>query len=247
MNKFPALAAACLALAVISCKPDSALSKIMTIEGRMESKGLLPSTIAEIKEGIALYEKEVERTVEASGKIGYYYKLLAMRYLDEASYGEALTAAKKAIEYAPTNPNLFYIAAVCSAYMAKAEIGLSGDKGLLAKAEYYRASEAGYLRALELEPRNTKAMYGLAVLYVYELDRAEEAESYLNGILDIEKNNVDAMFLRASVYYLTGRYEDAANEYDRIISITKVSERKKEAERNKAEVLEILYGGGSKK
>jgi tetratricopeptide (TPR) repeat protein len=240
-------AVAFFALAALSCKPGGTLAKMLTIEGRMESKGIAPQTIEELKKGIAEYEKEADRTVAATDKIGTYYKLLAVKYLDKSMYSLAYDSVRKALQYFPTNPNLFYIAAVCSAYMAKAEVGLAGEKSLLSKAEYYKASEAAYLRSLELDPRNTNTMYGLAVLYAFELDRPEDAEGYLQKVLAIEKDNVEAMFVLARVFYVEGRFEDAANEYDKIISVTKVESRKAEAERNKSQVLDHLYGGGTKK
>jgi tetratricopeptide (TPR) repeat protein len=247
MRKRTIALAALAALALLACSNSKTLERLFTLEGRIESKGMDPVTVEDLKAGIAKYEKEAQRTVEASGHIGTYYKLLALKYLDTLSYGEALKAAEKALEYSPTNAKLFYIVGLCSAYMAKAEVGIPGGKAGPSKAEYYRASEAAYLRSLELNPRDANALLGLAVLYAFELDRVKEAEPYLESLLQIESENVDALFVLARVYVLTDRYEDAANAYDKIILVTKIKERKAEAERNKAEVLKLLYGGSSEK
>ena len=72
------------------------------------------------------------------------------------------------------------------------------------------SAQTAFLRALEFNPRYGRALYALSVLLVFEMDRPEDAGPYLTRLLEIEKQNVDAMFLLARVRYSEGRLEDAA-------------------------------------
>ena len=67
-----------------------------------------PTTIEELKDAIGKYEKRVEDIVGAQSQTGIWYKILATRYIDKAMYGEALDALRAAIQYYPSNQNLFY-------------------------------------------------------------------------------------------------------------------------------------------
>ena len=49
------------------------------------------------------------------------------------------------------------------------------------------------------------------------------------------------MFVLARAYYVEGRYDEAVNLYDRIISLTKSEAKKKNAEENKKIVLDASY------
>jgi cytochrome c-type biogenesis protein CcmH/NrfG len=76
------------------------------------------------------------------------------------------------------------------------------------------------------------ALKGLAVLLIFELDRAPEAEQYLLRILDKEKKNTEAMALLGRVYYQEQRWEDALAQYEQIEAITTNQVMKDEAAKN---------------
>ncbi|MCK5250139.1 MAG: hypothetical protein KAJ98_09270, partial [Spirochaetaceae bacterium] len=82
-------------------------------------------------------------------------------------------------------------------------------------------SENGYRRALTLDPRYTPAMYALAALLVFELDRSPEAGPLLEDFLKIERSDVNARFLLARVYLEAGMTGDALDLYDEIIRLAK--------------------------
>lgn len=224
---------------VTSCGPNTnQIRRMQGIEEGVES----PTTIEELEEAITKYQNRVEDILNADIRTGIWYKILATRYLDNKLYGKALENFIKAIEYYPTNQNLYYYVGLCAGYMSKAALDYELTGTDREKQRYLDLSESAYLRAIELEPRYFRALYGLSVLYIFELNESEKALPLLERALDIEKSNLDALMLLARVYFTSGRTEDSVKTYDKIISLTKDPERKKAAEENKAFVLENSYG-----
>jgi len=201
-------------------------------------KGQKPSkkSIEDLKKGIKKYKKEVERTVKASEQLGIYYKMLAVKYMDLKMYGEAAKSLEKAIEIYPENPILFYLTGVCCGYMAKAQEDPDN------RSHYLNLSEKYYKHALSIDPSYSDALYGLSVLYVFELNKPESAVSLLKSLLVKEKENTDAMFLLARAYYEMSQYERAIEMYNRIEKSAGSKIKKEEAERNKKKVEAEIYG-----
>ncbi len=224
-----------------SCGGDLDLKKIFDLEER-STKGAPPSTIEDLKKGIAEYSREADRTIEATERVGTYWRLLSVRYMERKMYIEAYEAAKEALRYFPDNTGLYYTIGLGLSYQAKID-SVGGLATQALRAERLASAEAAYLRALEFNPRYGRALYALAVLYVFDMDRPEDAGPYLTRLLSIETRNVDAMFLLARVRYTEGRLEDAANLYDSILATTKVEEKRNQAEENKKIVLDLLYEG----
>jgi tetratricopeptide (TPR) repeat protein len=191
--------------------------------------------IQELKDAIAEYQQQVERQVEAAGRIGIYYKMLANEYVDREMYGKALESLSEAIYYYPDNPVLHYLAGVSAAHL-----GASMPSAEQAE-EYLMQAERSYRRALELDETYVDALYGLAILYAFELEQPGEALPLLERLLQYERRNVDAMFLLARVYAAVGRIEDAVEMYDRIIDTTQIPARKERARENKQQLLGGSY------
>lgn len=208
---------------------------------KMEEGVSSPTTEAELKDAIKKYQDRVNDIQLANAQVGIWYKILATRYLDSKMYGEALKNFQIAIQYYPENQNLYYYVGVCAGYMAKASLDYNATGSTTEKFNYLKLSENAYLRAIELQPRYFRALYGLGVLYVFELDECEKAIPYLEKAISIEKRNTDCMFILARAYYVVGRYDDAIKIYDSIISITKSEEKKADAEQNKKIVLDASY------
>ena len=158
-------------------------------------------------------------------------------------YGEALEAFRKATTYYPANPNLYYYVAVCAGYMANQALDYAATGSTAQKFNYLKLAESAYLQALKLDDKYARALYGIGVLYVFELDEPGKAIPYLETLAEIEKKNVDGLFLLANAYYQTYEYERAVEIYDRIITTTTSSEKKAQAEANKRQVLETAYAG----
>ncbi len=203
-----------------------------------------PQTEEEIAEAIKKYQKRVEDIIAAENQIGIWYKILGVRYLDNGMYEKALEAFKSAAEYHTDNQNLYYYIGVCAGHMANAELEYPGGGAEKMRNAYLALAESAYLRALELEPRYVRSLYGLSVLYTFELNKADEAVPLLERLLTIDTKHVDAMFVLARAYYMVYEHQAAADMYDRILHTTKNQAKRAKAEENKKKVLDDLYAGG---
>ncbi|MBR0495117.1 MAG: tetratricopeptide repeat protein [Treponema sp.] len=228
------------ALTFFGCtKSNKAIIRMQKIEEGVSS----PTTEAELKEAIAKYQQRVADNQIADSQVGIWYKMLAVRYLDAKQYGNALQYFQKALQIYPANQNLFYYVGLCAGYMAKASLdyGATGASTTTEKYNYLKLAESAYLRAIELEPKYGRALYGLGILYVFELDQSEKAIPHLEKLLSFDTRNFDAMFVLARAYYIQGDYEKSASLYDKIASQTKSEQKKQEALSNKKIVLDASY------
>jgi tetratricopeptide (TPR) repeat protein len=202
----------------------------------MEGREVSQQRVEEIQGEIERYRKEVDRTVEATGQIGVYYKMLAIEFMRGAMYGEAYSALERALEIQPENPILFYYSAVCAARMSGAQV-ISEDR-----MAWLDRSEALYRRAVTLDPGYAAALYGLSVLYVFELDRPEEAEVLLERLLSVESKHIDGRFLLARAYYSLGKLEKAIELYREIESLTGTNQIVEQARSSREQIEGELYG-----
>ncbi len=207
----------------------------------MEEGVTSPNSIEELKTAISRYQERVEDIMLAQQSVGIWYKILATRYIDNQMYGEALTVLQEAIRYYPANQNLYYYVGVCAGYMAKAELDFNASGNTTKRDNYLKLSESGYLRAIELEPGYVRSLYGLAVLYVFDLAEPAKALPLLEKLLTIDKKHVDAMFVLARAYYEDYQFEKAVAMYDLILSITGDVQKKADAQMNKKIVLDAQY------
>ena len=122
---------------------------------------------------------------------------------------------------------------------AAMDFGASGSTEV--RYNYLKLAEDAYLRAIAIEDRYVRALYGIGVLYVFELDEPEKAIPHLEKAIDIDTRNTDAMFVLARAYYSTYEFEKAAGMYDKIIAVTKSAEIKATAEENKKTALDAAY------
>ena len=249
MKPITPLVSACVAAAITAAclgacarGEDAYLESIKQMEsprsgGRRVSGEVSEARIEEIKQAIARYRREVDRTVEATAQIGIYHKMLALQYMQREMYGAAYDSLEESIRIHPENPILFYYSGVCAARMSRAAVDAE------ARSLWLERSEGLYRRAVELDPGYVDALYALAVLLALELGRPEEAEALVQRILEAEAGNVEAMFLLGNVYYRMGRLEEALVVYREIEQKTTVSQRREEALANQRKIREELYGG----
>ncbi len=229
-----------ISLTFVSCtKSYTQVKRIQAMEEGVSIDSL--STVDEIKEGIAKYEDRINDIMIAEQQTGIWWKILASRYLDQGMYGDALKAYEQAIMYYPANQNLYYYVGLCAGYMADASLDYNATGDLSKREHYLELSESAYKRAIELDPNYTRALYGLAVLYVFELDESEKAIPLLEKFLTIETGDTDAMFVLARAYYVNYEFQLAIDMYDRIIAKTASEKTKQEAEANKKIVMDIMY------
>lgn len=208
----------------------------------MEKYSGNPGNIEEIKKGIEKYDSEAQELVEKNAKIGIWYKILGTRYLDRKMYGKALESFQSALEFYPENPNLYYYVGVSATYVSHSALDFNGRGETESKMNYLKLAETAFKQALSIDENYSKALYSLGVLYAFDLDNGPEAVKYLERYVEIEKRDTDGMLVLARAYYMSAEFEKAADVYDKIISITKSSQRKAEAEANKKVVLDAIYG-----
>ncbi|MDD7416796.1 MAG: DUF2225 domain-containing protein [Treponemataceae bacterium] len=221
-----------------SCKmSNKQLHRLQELETGVSS----PTTVEELEDAIEKYSQRVEDVTSANAQIGVWYKMIASRYLDKKMYGEALKNYQKAIEFYPTNQNLYYWVGVCAGFMAQSSLDYDGRGDNSQKMNYYRLAESAYKQAIKIDDRFTRPMRGISILYIYELDESEKAIPYLEKLLSIETKDTDAMLLLARAYYTQYDFEKAVDIYDNIIKVTKSEIRKAEAIELKAQVLETMY------
>lgn len=200
-----------------------------------------PTTIEELKDAINKYGERAADVQLAVGQVGIWYKILGTRYIDQKMYGEALKCFQEALKYYPDNQNLYYYVGVCAGYMSHSALDYGGIGNTQVKYNYLKLAEEAYLRAISIDDRYVRALYGLGVLYVFELDESEKAIPYLEKALEIDTRNIDAMFVLARAYYSTYDFDNAVAMYDKIITTTKSAEKKATAEENKKKVLDAAY------
>jgi tetratricopeptide (TPR) repeat protein len=200
-----------------------------------------PETIEGLQKAIAAYEARVEETVKTAAQAGIYWKILAVRYMDRAMYGEALEALHRAVEYFPEDETLYYLTGLSASVMAKSALDFSAVGSTRERERLFALAESAHRRALALDPAYARALYALGVLLVFELDRSAEAIPFLERFLSLREKDVDGMFVLARAYYVEGRDEDAVTLYDRVLSVSKDPVKREEAEANKKTVLDGAY------
>ena len=203
--------------------------------------GASSESIEKIKSSIAAYEKRIDRHVKDAASTATYWKLLAVRLQERGLHGEALDALERAVYYSPTDPALQYYIGVSAGVIAKSVHVFPGSDSS-DRDRYFALAEEAYLRAIELDGRYQRPRYGLSVLYVFELDRPEDAIPHLEQCLEISKNDIDVMFVLARAHYMLKNYREALELYDRIISLTKDDQKKIDAQNNRQMILGQMYG-----
>lgn len=196
-----------------------------------------PNTESELKEAIKKYEKRVDDIIIAEGRVGIWYKILGSRYMDQKMYRKALKAFQSALEYYPENQNLFYQVGLSASLTAKNSLDFELTGTDIEKKRYFSLAVSAYTRALEIDPKHSKAVYALSVLYIFELNRPSDAIPILERIVESEKKPIDHMLLLGAAYYMTGENEKAVGVYRRVIELTGSEEKKAEAEKNIREIL----------
>ena len=212
---------------------------------RMEEGVSNPTTKEELEEAIKKYEQRALDLSTTEGQVGIWYKILGTRYLDQGLYGKALECFEKAVITYPNNANLYYYIAICAGYMANSCLDFNAEgnasSSVVKKMNYLSLSEKAYLQALSINPNYYRAMYGIGVLYVFELDRCEDAIPYLEKFLATQTRDTNGMFVLARAYYVTSQYDKAVELYDKIIELKPNEQKVSEAEANKKIVLDAKY------
>jgi len=234
----PVLSAVLLTINLCGCGVSN---KTVIRYQKMEEKVGNPTSIDELKAAIEKYQQRVADIQIANQQIGIWYKILGTRYLDNKMYGEALKSFQQALQYYPDNQNLYYYVGVCAGYMSHAAMDFTGSGVYEVRSNYLKLAEDAYSRAIQIDGRYVRALYGLSVLYVFELDESQKAIPLLEKIMTIETKDFNAMFVLARAYYENYEFEKATAMYDKIIASTKAADIIAAAEENKRQVLDAAY------
>lgn len=210
----------------------------------MEEGVSSPSTKEELQEAIAKYDRRALDLVTTQSQEGIWWKILGTRYLDEGMYGKAYECFQKAVEFYPNNANLYFYLACCAVYIANSQkdwnVNAAGTTVQI-KNRYLKISEESFLQALSISPKYYRAMYGLGVLYVFNLEEPEKAIPYLETFLETQTKDTDGMMVLARAYYTTREFDKAVSLYDRIIELHPNDEKVSQAEINKKLALDAQY------
>jgi len=248
MKKFKEFVMAILILGAVGCliyfiyqstsaRTSKELAKRMA---ELSPRGGPPETIDALRQAIALYEDQIERNVREGAQTGVYWKILATRLADRNMHNDALDALERAIYFNTEDATLYYLTGVSAASVAKSIVGFSsGDEKK--KEHFYKLAENSYLRALEIDITYTRPMYGLGILYVFELDRPKDAVVHLERYLQIQTSDVSAMFVLARAFFAIEEYNRAIDLYDRIADRTKDKKLREDALINRDIIQGILY------
>ena len=231
----------CIFSAVMILTSCGVSNKTILRYQKMETGVSNPTTVEELKDAIKKYGERASDIQMTNSQIGIWYKILGTKYLDTKMYGEALKCFQEALKYYPDNQNLYYYVGACAGYMAHASMDFGGSGTAEVKYNYLKLAEEAYLRAISIEDKYVRALYGIGVLYVFELDEPEKAIPHLEKVISIDTKNLDAMFVLARAYYTTYDYDKCLAIYDKIIASTKSAEIKATAEENKKTVLDTAY------
>ena len=206
----------CSMLLLVGCGGVS--NKTVIRHQKMEEGVDSPTSIEELKDAIKKYQERVADVQLAQSQIGIWYKILGTRYLDNKMYGEALKCFEEALQYYPNNQNLYYYVGVCAGYMSHAAMDFNASGTNEVKYNYLKLAEEAYLRAIQIEDRYVRALYGLGVLYVFELDEPGKAIPHLEKALSIDTKNLDTMFVLARAYYSNYEFDKAVAMYAQAFS-----------------------------
>ena len=185
----------------------------------------------ELKEGIRENKNILEQKIEAARNLAQYHRMLGKLYLDNGMYLLGAQEFDEAIKIDTENPVIYYYAGLCYARYAKSLTNEALQFTNLLLAEKY------YLKAIDFNSNFARALYGVSVLYVFELDQPDRAAFYLEQLLQTNKSDVDAMFLLANAYIRLDLQDKAVAMYDNIMKTSMTTEYKKQAEENKKQLL----------
>lgn len=186
--------------------------------------------IAELRADIRRYSKEVEETVSRMNRIASFQKMLANELMQQQMYEPALEALQRAMELQTSNAILYYLGGVASGHSARAHI-IDGRR-----EEYLEQSVQLYREAIRINPRYRDALYGLAVVLAFELDRPGEALEYARRVAELDTQDPAVRFLLANVLVRTQRLSEAAEVYEQLARNAPSADQRRRAADNLEEL-----------
>lgn len=187
--------------------------------------------IKELTKDIRKIEKELDETLEKYQKVGNFQRALGVKMMHYRMYFKAYEHFTNALEFYPNSEMLHYYRGI-----AASQYALSQDVDTI-RNDFMNRALKSHEYSIELNPGFTKGLYALSILYVYELDRMDEAKPLLDRLLSISTREFDAMLLRALLYERDGELNAALDLYDRVLLLSKKSDHIVKAETNRDKIL----------
>lgn len=223
-----------LMLAVLLLLVGCAAEDSPTLDFLVETEGATyeglavgESRIEELQQDIAEYREEVQETTRRLGRIASFQKMLARELIQAEMYGPALDALETAMQLQTENAVLYYLAGVAAGRAARAELNGGEAQNRLELAERM------YQEALDLRPDYREALYGMAVLLAFELDRPEEALEYARRLAREETGDPSVRFLLGNVLVRVGNVDEARDVYAELAQSAPSSEQRQRAAENR--------------
>ncbi len=197
-----------------SCSPQRSdyLNRVKALESG-DTASMTESEIETLEKDIKDLEKNVEELASKTRKLGTFYRMLAVNYFDAGMFGPASDYLQKAIRIYPENHVLYYYQAICIAKLSKTLENAADRDAAMLDAEHF------YLQALSIKPDYRDALYGLSVLYVFELSTPDRAVPLLERLVSVDEKNADARFLLGRAYAALGALDEARKMYESIVDI----------------------------
>ena len=210
----------------------TALSNMEAQDGEVSKK-----RIEEIQKSIREYQDNLKKAVSSAKKLGDFYRSLGLEYMGLEMYGLALENFQEAMDYHSNSAGLYFYAAICSGQLSRNSITASERNAYLEMAEQY------YLVALRINPKYNDAIYALAIIYQYEMDRFFEAEELMETLLLSQPDNINALFVMAACKTSLLKIEEAVACYEKIALQSRDESVKARAMQNRDELLGRAING----
>ncbi|MCL2609462.1 MAG: tetratricopeptide repeat protein [Treponema sp.] len=209
--------------------------------GIVAAGGGVPQTVEELMEAIDLYGRRIERHVEDAAQVGVYWKILGSRLASRGLHRHAVGAFEQAIYFTPEDQTLFFMTGQSAAIVAGSIVDFPGADPA-ERGEFLALAESSFLRAIAMDPVFGRPRLSLGILYVFDLDRPQDAIPQLERYLNISPQDTTAMFVLARAHFVTGGFREAVELYERVLAVSRDQEIRAEAEANIATVMEFLDG-----
>jgi tetratricopeptide (TPR) repeat protein len=212
-------------------KDNGQLDFLVATEPREYEGVEIPSErIAELRADIRRYSKEVEETVSTMNRVASFQKMLANELMQQQMYEPALDALQQAMELQTSNAILYYLGGVAAGHSARAHVIDSR------REEYLEKSAQLYREAVRIDPRYREALYGLAVVLAFELDRPDEALEYARRVAALDTQDPSVRFLLANVLVRTQRLSEATEIYEELARSAPSADQRRRAADNLEEL-----------
>ncbi len=226
-----------LVIILWGCGPDKRGDLVSQIYETEDKSGISSDKrIKEITNDIKKIEKDLESTLEKYKKNGNFHRALGIKMLHYKMYNKAYEHFTIALEYFPDSEMLHYYRGISAS-----QYGISQDLDSV-RRDYINRAKISYENSIRINPRFVKGLYALSILYIYELDRIDDAKPLLDTLLSISTRDFDAMLVRALLHERDGETNDALDLYDRVISLSKNDEQVNIAITNRNKVLGEYIG-----